>query len=365
MHCVPLPAFLKHRLILLLKAQPSAIGRGRTGPEKLAAIVSKLGYPAKPEGSDQSLDLQAEREKEADILFRRFLAAAILTAPVFLFEMSSHFIPGAKELFASLLSEKTSHVMQFILTSLVLFGPGRLFYQKGYPALVRATPDMNSLVALGTTAAYGYSTLVTFAPDLLPQGTRMVYFEAAAVIVVLILLGRTLEARAKGRTGEAIKKLIGLQPKTARIQTENGLQTIPVEALERDMLVEVRPGERVPVDGVVMDGVSYVDESMITGEPIPVEKTPDSPVTGGTVNGSGALSIRATKTGADTVLAQIIKMVQDAQGTKLPIQGLVDKITGWFRAHRPWHIGPDHCDMAHLRPRPGAQPCARSRSWQC
>ncbi|WP_114011658.1 heavy metal translocating P-type ATPase [Cohaesibacter intestini] len=324
------PGVLEASVNLAAQSATISYWEGRTGPEKLAAIVSKLGYSAKPEGSDQSLDLQAEREKEADILFRRFLAAAILTAPVFLFEMSSHFIPGAKELFASLLSEKTSHIMQFILTSLVLFGPGRLFYQKGYPALVKATPDMNSLVALGTTAAYGYSTLVTFAPDLLPQGTRMVYFEAAAVIVVLILLGRTLEARAKGRTGEAIKKLIGLQPKTARIQTENGLQTIPVEALERDMLVEVRPGERLPVDGIVIDGISYVDESMITGEPIPVEKTTDSPVTGGTVNGSGALSIRATNTGADTVLAQIIKMVQDAQGTKLPIQGLVDKITSWF-----------------------------------
>ena len=324
------PGVLEASVNLATQSATISYWEGRTSPEKMAAIVSKLGYPAKPEGSGQSIDLQAEREKEADILFRRFLLAAILTAPVFLFEMSSHFIPGAKELFASLVSEKTSHIIQFLLTSIVLFGPGLIFYKKGYPALFKAAPDMNSLVALGTTAAYGYSTIVTFAPGLLPQGARMVYFEAAAVIVVLILLGRTLEARAKGRTGEAIKKLIGLQPKTARVQTETGMHTIPVEAMERDMLVEVRPGERIPVDGVVTDGSSYVDESMITGEPIPVEKITDTIVTGGTINGSGALSIRATNTGADTVLAQIIKMVQDAQGAKLPIQGLVDKITAWF-----------------------------------
>ena len=315
-----------------LAAQSATIGywEGRTSPERLAAIISKLGYPAKLEGSQQADDLQAEREQEISTLFRRFVLAAILTAPVFLIEMSSHFIPGARELIASIVSPETSHIIQFLLTSLVLFGPGLIFYKKGYPSLFKGAPDMNSLVALGTSAAYGYSTIVTFAPGLLPQGSRMVYFEAAAVIVVLILLGRFMEARAKGRTGEAIRKLVGLQPKTARIETENGQKTIPVEALERDMLVVVRPGERLPVDGIVSDGNSFVDESMITGEPIPVEKKADAVVTGGTVNGSGALTIRATNTGADTVLAQIIKMVQDAQGAKLPIQGLVDKITSWF-----------------------------------
>ncbi|PLW74833.1 heavy metal translocating P-type ATPase [Cohaesibacter celericrescens] len=324
------PGILSASVNLAAQSASVTYWEGKNSPEKIAATITKLGYPANADSSDHPTDMNAKREKEAKKLFWFFVVAAVLAAPVFILEMTSHFIPGAREFFASSISTEVSHISQFVLTTLVLLGPGLIFYRKGYPALFKGTPDMNSLVALGTTAAYGYSVVVTFAPQLLPEGSRMVYFEAAAVIVVLILLGRYMEARAKGRTGDAIKKLVGLQPRTARVQTTGGLQDVDVDALESGMLIVVRPGEKLPVDGTVTEGTSFVDESMITGEPIPVSKKAESSVTGGTVNGMGALIIRATNTGSDTVLAQIIKMVQDAQGAKLPIQGLVDKITSWF-----------------------------------
>ncbi len=189
---------------------------------------------------------------------------------------------------------------------------------------------MNSLVALGTSAAYGFSLVSTFTPNLLPEGTVNVYYEAAAVIVVLILLGRFLEARAKGRTGEAIRKLVGLQAKVARVERNGKVVELPVEELTVGDIIHARPGEKIAVDGEVVSGASYVDESMITGEPIPVEKAEGADLVGATVNGTGALVYRATKIGADTMLAQIIQMVEQAQGAKLPIQGLVDRITSWF-----------------------------------
>lgn len=189
---------------------------------------------------------------------------------------------------------------------------------------------MNSLVAVGTGAAYLYSVVATFLPALIPDEVRAVYFEAAAVIVVLILLGRFLEARAKGRTGAAIQKLLGLQAKTARVLRDGEQIEVPIDALAIGDTIIVRPGERIAVDGDVIEGSSHVDESMISGEPVPVEKAVGAQVTGGTVNGSGGLQYTATRVGADTTLSQIIRMVEEAQGAKLPIQGLVDKITLWF-----------------------------------
>lgn len=189
---------------------------------------------------------------------------------------------------------------------------------------------MNSLVAVGTGAAYLYSVVATFVPSVLPDTLRTVYFEAAAVIVVLILLGRFLEARAKGRTGAAIQKLLGLQARTARVMRDGESVEIEIDALVQGDIVIVRPGERIAVDGEVIEGTSRVDESMLTGEPIPAEKGAGDTVTGGTVNGAGSLQFLATRVGADTTLAQIIRMVEEAQGAKLPIQGLVDRITLWF-----------------------------------
>merc|ERR1712137_1133526 len=215
-------------------------------------------------------------------------------------------------------------------TLLVLAIPGRRFYVKGFPALLRLGPDMNSLVSVGTLAAFGYSMVATFAPGLLPQGTVNVYYEAAAVIVALILLGRFMEARAKGRTSEAIKRLVGLQAKEAHVLRNGIVIDIPISDVALDDIVEVRPGERVPVDGEVSEGTSFVDESMITGEPIPVEKVPGSLMVGGTVNQKGALRLRATAVGGQTMLSQIIRMVEQAQGSKLPIQAVVDRVTLWF-----------------------------------
>ena len=301
---------------------------GATDPSALAAAVTQAGYAATP--PSQTPDTHDRKAQEIRSLARQTLFAALLTLPVFVLEMGGHMIPGFHHWVQTTIGLKTSQLIQFALTSVILIGPGRMFYAKGLPALFRGAPDMNALVAIGTLAAYGFSVLSTFAPALLPAGTANVYFEAAAVIVVLILFGRLLEFRAKGRTGAAIRKLVGLQPKTARVEVEGSVTERPIAEIVEGDILHVRPGERVAVDGAVLDGQTYVDESMITGEPVPVLKAAGDAVVGGTLNGTGALRITATKVGADTVLAQIIAMVEQAQGAKLPIQGMVDRITAWF-----------------------------------
>ncbi len=303
---------------------------GVVTPADLARAASGAGYPATVASADAPLDQATEKAAEADRARRRTLIAAALTLPVFVLEMGAHVIPGMHMWIAATIGQQTSWLIQFGLTTLVLIGPGRGFFAKGIPALVKGAPDMNSLVAVGTLAAFTYSLVATFAPGLLPPIARAVYYEAAAVIVTLILLGRSLEARAKGRTGAAIRSLLGLQAKTARVLRAGEAVDLPVDDIAPGDIVILRPGERIAVDGEVVDGTAHVDESMITGEPIPVAKAPGDPVTGGTVNGAGALRIRATRVGADTTLAQIIRMVQEAQGAKLPIQALVDRVTLWF-----------------------------------
>ena len=303
---------------------------GATTPAQLAEALTKAGYPARQASATAPQDRTAQKEEEARDLARTLLLAAALALPVFLIEMGGHLIPALHMAIENRIGQQASWLLQWVLTSAVLAGPGRVFYAKGLPALAKGAPDMNSLVAVGTGAAYVYSLIATFAPALLPDTARAVYFEAAAVIVVLILLGRWLEARAKGRTGAAIAALLGLQLRTARVLRAGQPTEIQIEALRRDDLVLVRPGERLAVDGVVSEGTSFVDESMITGEPLPVAKAPGDAVTGGTVNGAGSLTVQATRVGADSTLAQIIRMVEQAQGAKLPIQGLVDRVTLWF-----------------------------------
>ncbi len=313
-------------------AAESAIVRYATGvitPAEIAQLATVAGYPAQVKSADTT-DKSERKADEIRQLARRTLIAAVLALPVFIIEMGAHVIPGMHELVAGTIGMKNSHYLQFLLTTIVLFGPGLQFYTKGFPALLKGAPDMNSLVAIGTSAAYGFSLVSTFAPSALPEGTANVYYEAAAVIVVLILLGRLLEARAKGRTGEAIRKLIGLQAKTARVERDGTVVERAIEDIIVGDVIHVRPGEKIAVDGVVLTGSSYVDESMITGEPVPVEKTEGAEVVGATVNGTGALTFRAEKVGSDTMLAQIIQMVEQAQGAKLPIQGMVDRITQWF-----------------------------------
>ncbi len=313
-------------------ATERATVRGVAAVADLIAAIEKVGYEANPVDTGAQADEEAAEKKDAERaeLKRDLTLAAVLALPVFVLEMGSHMIPGMHEWVASTIGIQQSWYLQFVLTLLVLAIPGWRFYEKGFLALFRLGPDMNSLVAVGTAAAFGYSMVATFAPSLLPAGTVNVYYEAAAVIVALILLGRFLEARAKGRTSEAIKRLVGLQAKEAHVLRDGRIVDIPINDVAQGDIVEVRPGERVPVDGEVTEGRSFVDESMITGEPIPVEKAEGSTVVGGTVNQKGALTLRATAVGGQTMLAQIIRMVEQAQGSKLPIQAVVDKVTLWF-----------------------------------
>jgi len=305
---------------------------GAVAVEAMEAAIQRAGYQPRRLGSEHAADGHADdaREQERVKLRRDLVLAAILTLPVFVLEMGSHLVPGVHDLVARTIGMQASWILQFVLATAVLFGPGLRFFRRGVPALLRGTPDMNSLVVVGTTAAWLYSVVATFAPHWLPAGTVNVYFEAAALIVTLILLGRFMEARAKGRTSQAIKTLVGLQPRTALVERDGTFTQVPLADVRVGDIVQVRPGEKVPVDGAVVDGSSFVDESMITGEPVPVAKQAGAEVVGGTINKTGAFSFRATGVGADTVLARIIQLVQQAQGSKLPIQATVDKVTGWF-----------------------------------
>ncbi|WMT56252.1 heavy metal translocating P-type ATPase [Truepera radiovictrix] len=306
---------------------PDAVDLGQ-----LKATVRKAGYEVREEaaGADRADTEREAREKEGRELRLELTLAAALTLPIFLLDMVPMMIPPLGAWFHGLVPMATLYYLFFILATAVQFGPGLRFYQKGWPALRRGAPDMNSLVMLGTTAAYGYSVVATFLPGLLPAGTVYVYYEAAAMIITLILVGRYLEALAKGRTSEAIKKLLGLQAKTARVERGGQMLELPIDEVVPGDTVFVRPGEKIPVDGRVVSGSSFVDESMITGEPIPVQKGEGDEVVGGTINKTGAFRFEATKVGAETLLAQIIKMVEDAQGSKVPIQALVDRVVNYF-----------------------------------
>ncbi len=294
----------------------------------LIDAVRNTGY-----GADQKSaadDADDRKSAEAAALARNTVIAAALTLPVFVIEMGGHLFPAWHDLVHRSIGMQASWTLQFVLTTIVLAWPGRGFFTAGIPSLLRRAPDMNALVVLGASAAYLFSAVSLFAPSLLPAGARAVYFEAACVIVTLILMGRWLESRAKGKTGAAIRKLAGLRVKTARVEQDGAVVEMPIERIETGALIHVRPGERLATDGVVTQGRSFVDESMISGEPIPVEKAEGAPVTGGTINGTGALVFRATAVGRDTVLAQIIEMVETAQSARLPIQTMVNRITAWF-----------------------------------
>ena len=301
-------------------------------PADLLVAVEAAGY--EPErirsGPDRVDRERAARAAEYRATKRRLILAIVLTLPIFVIDMGGHLIPPLQEAVHGAMGTRNVYILFFLLASGVQFGPGLDFYRKGWPALLHGAPDMNSLVMLGTSAAYGYSVVATFLPGLLPAGSVHVYFEASALIITLILLGRFLEARARGATSEAIRKLVGLQPKTAHVQRDGESVEVDVSLLQPGDLVRVRPGERIPVDGDVLEGASWVDESMISGEPLPVHKEPGERLVGGTVNGQGSLTFRVTQVGEATVLAQIIRMVEAAQGAKLPIQAVVDRVTRYF-----------------------------------
>ena len=306
-------------------------GAGDAGA--LIEAVARAGYAAEaasaPDATSGDRE-QASRAAEIRGLGRAVVVAGAASLPLFVIEMALHFIPGAHGWLMDSIGMTPWRITSFVLATFVLFVPGLRFYRKGVPNLVRLTPDMNSLVVLGATAAWAFSTVATFVPRWLPDGTANVYFEAAAVIVTLILVGRWFEARAKGQTSQAIRRLMTLQAKTARVARYGSEIELPIDQVTPGDVVVVRPGERVPVDGVVLSGASFVDESMLTGEPIPVEKVEGGKVVGGTINTTGTFRFRAEKVSSETVLAQIVRMVEAAQGAKLPIQALVDKVTGWF-----------------------------------
>lgn len=298
-------------------------------PEELILSVEQAGYKAGFVHSEDRNEQAERREQERVQLKQKFVFSAIATLPVFVMEMGSHLIPVLHHWLMVNLGN-WNWVIQAALTTLVMFGPGRIFYQQGLPALFRLRPDMNSLVALGSLAAWSYSLIATFAPSALPAGTVNAYFEAAAVIVTLILLGRLMEANARGRTSDAIARLIKLQPHNATRLRDGQQETVDLSLIQPNDYLLVRPGERIPLDGEIIEGNSFIDESMMTGESVPVNKTVTAEVIGGTLNTTGSFTYRVTKTGKDTLLAQIIQLVESAQGSKLPIQALVDKITLWF-----------------------------------
>ncbi|WP_323028747.1 heavy metal translocating P-type ATPase [Castellaniella defragrans] len=300
-------------------------------PGALVAAVEKRGYQARLLRREDPAQAAGDADANEDAAAgRRFFLALVLTLPVFLVEMGGHLVPALHHAIQSLVDPQALAWAEFALATAVLAGPGRAFFTRGFKALRHLGPDMNTLVALGAGSAWLYSALVTVAPALFPDEVRHLYFEAAAVVATLILLGRWLEARARGRAGSAIRQLIGLRPRTAWARRGGDWTELPIDALAPGDEVRVRPGEKIPVDGTVVEGESWVDESMITGEPIPATRRPGDRLIGGTLNTRGGLVMRATQVGADTVLAHIIRLVEQAQGAKLPIQRLVDRVTGWF-----------------------------------
>lgn len=298
-------------------------------PEKMREIVEKSGYRLQIRsnpGSEETEDREAaDRRAERKDLTLRLIVGAILTAPVLLAVMISDFF-DAPWLPVIMLN----HWFQLVLITPVMIYTGWPIHRTGWLTLRHRTADMNTLITIGTIAAFGYSLVVTVAPSMLPEAFRLVYYEAAGVILTLIMLGRLLEAIAKGGTGEAIRKLIGLQAKTARVVRDGSELDIPIEQVQLDDIVVVRPGEKVPVDGEITEGRSTLDESMVTGESLPVTKGEGDTVIGATINQTGAFRFKATKVGKDTMLAQIIQLVEQAQGSKAPIQRLADLIASRF-----------------------------------
>jgi Cu+-exporting ATPase len=300
---------------------PSETNLGELREAIEAAGYKVLEMPDAVEGEDIEAIL---RQKEYRLLRARFIAGILLAVIIFLGSMPRWFpwLPGVL----------TNFYVLWILASPVQFVIGWPFLRGAWRAFRHRNADMNTLVAVGTLAAYSYSVVATLFPAFFREAgiAPAVYFDTSAFIIALILFGRLLEARAKGRTSEAIKKLAGLKPKTARVIRNGSEQDIPADAVQVEDIIVVRPGERIPTDGVIEDGRSGVDESMITGESMPVRKGPGDEVIGATLNKTGSFRFRATKIGKDTALAQIIKLVQDAQGSKAPIQRLADVIAGYF-----------------------------------
>ena len=282
----------------------------------------------------RTVSLDEEESPELRDMTRRFWIGVLLTVPLFVVAMGRH-VPGMS--FDGLASSRVLNWLELLLATPVVLWGGWPFFERGWQSLVNRSLNMFTLIALGVGVAYGYSTVAVLFPTLFPtafrdaHGAVAVYFEAAAVIVTLVLLGQVLELRARQRTGAAIKALLGLAPKTARrINADGNDEDVPLDRIQPGDRLRVRPGEKIPVDGIVREGHGIVDESMVTGEPIPVEKNPGDPVIGATVNGAGSLIVAAQRVGADTLLSQIVHLVAQAQRSRAPIQKLADQVAGYF-----------------------------------
>ncbi len=289
----------------------------------------KCGMALEP----RTVDVE-EDTSELDYMTRRFWISALLSIPVFLSAMAAEFWPDAM---AEIIAPRHRQWLEMLLATPVVLWGGWIFYVRAWQSLVTRNLNMFTLIGLGVSVAWLYSMAGVLVPGIFPPsvfnefGVVPVYFEAAAVITTLVLLGQVLELRARSQTNAAIKMLLGLAPKTARIVREDGSEEdIPLEQVQVGDVLRVRPGEKIPVDGTVIEGASNVDESMVTGEPIPVEKQPGDRLIGATVNATGSLLMRAEKVGADTLLSQIVQMVAEAQRSRAPIQKLADTVAGWF-----------------------------------
>ncbi|RBY92497.1 ATPase P [Blastococcus sp. TF02-8] len=293
------------------------------------AVAAATGFPARLRAepgaaSTENAEAEAHREEVRD-LTRRVTVGAVLSLPVVYATMVGHFIGG--QYVPDLLENP---YIQLLLTLPVFFWVGWPIHTTGWRALLNRSAEMNSLITLGTIAAFGYSLVVTVVPGVLPEDVREVYYEVVSVIITLILLGRLVEARARAGTGDAIRALVELTPATARVLRDGEEVEVGVDEVEVGDDVRVRPGEKIPVDGEIVDGGSTIDESMVTGESVPVSKAAGDEVIGATVNQTGAFTMRATRVGSETALAQIIKLVQEAQSSKAPIQRLVDAVASYF-----------------------------------
>ena len=295
-------------------------------PERIAEAITRGGFRAEPRHDDA--EAEAGRDREVAALRRDLILAAALTVPLVLVAMGPMVSPTLEAWMLALLPERGWLWVELVLATPVLAWTGRRFFAHGWPALRRLAPEMNTLVMLGSSAAWLYSTVLLLAPGLFPEAARGVYYEAVGVIITLVLLGRYLELKSRGRASEAIQRLMALQAPTARVERGGAEVEVGVGEVQPGERVVVRPGERVPVDGRIVAGSSYVDESMVTGEPVPEVRAEGDEVVGGTVNKTGAFTFEATRVGGDTVLGQIVAMVEQAQASKPPIQSLVDRISG-------------------------------------
>lgn len=307
---------------------------GKVTPEKIIAKVERAGFGASvyEEKNRKEREVEEENQEQEIHKTKRHVIENLILAVPLLYLSMGHMLPFQLPVPDLLSMEKNPlyfALAQLILTVIILIN-GRKFYINGFGSLFRGHPNMDSLVAIGTGSAFIYSVVMTITIPSNPHASHQLYFESAAIVVTLVMLGKYMEGRSKNKTKEAIRKLMELAPDTAVLLQNGEMREVPVEEVKVGDLVVIRPGSRIPLDGIVTKGSTTVDESMLTGESIPVEKAVDDEVIGGSVNFQGSLTVKVTRTGSDTTLAKIVKMMEDAQGKKAPISKLADTVAGYF-----------------------------------